>query len=152
MSEIVSEFSLSMDQVQDYEFRIRFDKEHLPELTADEGPPLGADKGPSPSRLLAAAVGSCLSASLLFCSRRARVDVGRIRTDVKVQIVRGENRRLRVGRIEVLIDPAIPDAQKENARRCVELFEDFCTVTQSVRRGIEIAVSVKGLDREAPAV
>ena len=145
MSEVVNQISLGIDQVEDYQFRVKFDKEGLPDLIMDEPPPLGRDLGPSPARVLAAAIGDCLSASLLFCARKARVELGPIHTDVKVQIVRTENKRLRVGRVEVIIDPNLPEAEREKARRCLDLFEDFCTVTQSVRAGIDVAVTVKGL-------
>ena len=146
MSEVVNQISLGIDQVEDYQFRVKFDKEGLPDLIMDEPPPLGHDKGPSPARILAAAIGDCLSASLLFCARKSRVELGPIHADVKVQIVRTENKRLRVGRVEVIIDPNLPEAEKEKARRCLDLFEDFCTVTQSVRAGIDVAVTVKGLE------
>ena len=145
MSEPASEFTISMDQVRDYEFRVRFDKEGLPDLIMDEPPPLGHDAGPNPSRILAAAIANCLSASLLFCARRARVELGPIHTEVKMEIVRDQNKRLRVGKVEVVIDPHLPDAEKEKAARCLEIFEDFCVVTQSVRQGFDIAVSVKGV-------
>lgn len=145
MREPVSGFSITVDQVEDYEFRVRFDGEHFAELRMDEPPPLGSDKGPNASRVLAAAIGNCLSASLLFCARKARVPVGNIHTEVKVEIVRNEAGRLRVGKVEVTIDPNIPEAEREKARRCLDLFEDFCTVTQSVRRGIEVKVAVRGL-------
>lgn len=145
MSETVNEFSISIDQVQDYEFRVKFDKDQFPELTMDEPPPLGQDKGPNAARILAAAIGNCLSASLLFCTRKARVEIGNMHTEVRMQIVRGENRRLRVGRVEVAIEPGLADSEKDKARRCLGLFEDFCTITQSVRNGIDVAVSVKGL-------
>jgi hypothetical protein len=38
-------------------------------------------------------------------------------------------------------------------RRCLELFEDFCVVTQSVRRGIdaEVAVAPRGAMDGSPA-
>ena len=146
MSEVVSQFSLGIDQVEDYQFRVKFDKEGLPDLIMDEPPPLGHGHGPSAARTLAAAIGDCLSSSLLFCARKARVELGPIHTEVKVQIVRTENRRLRVGRVEVIIDPNLPETEKEKARRCLDLFEDFCTVTQSVRAGIDVAVTVKGLE------
>lgn len=144
MSEIVNEFSLSVEQVRDYEFRVKFDKEQYAKMTMDEPEPLGRDSAPDAARVLAAAIGNCLSASLLFCIRKARVETGPIRTQVKVGIIRNENRRLRIGKVEVLIDPGIPESEKEKAARCLGLFEDFCTVSQSVRQGVDIAVSVKG--------
>ena len=143
MSELASEFTLSVDQIHDYAFRVRFDKPEIPDLTVDEPPPLGQNRGPNPSRLLAAAIANCLSASLLFCTRRARVELGPVHADVKMQLVRNENKRLRVGKVEVVIDPGLPAAERDKAARCLEIFEDFCIVTQSVRDGIDITVSVK---------
>lgn len=148
MSEVVSQFTVSIDQVADYEFKVTFDNSPLAPLTVDEGPPLGKSAGPSPSRLLAAAVGSCLSASLLFCARKAKLDLHGIRTKVQVQTVRNPQRRLRIGKIDVVIDPGIAEADRERAARCLDLFEDFCTVTQSVRSGIDVSVHVEGLDRQ----
>ena len=143
MSEPAGEFTISMDQIRDYEFRVRFDKEGLPDLLTDEAAPVGRDAGPNPARLLAAAVANCLSASLLFCARRARVQVGPVHAEVKMQIVRNENKRLRVGKVQVVIDPHLPPEEREKAARCLEIFEDFCMVTESVRHGIDVEVSVR---------
>ncbi len=55
MSEPVSGFTVAVDQVEDYEFRVKFDREQFPELRMDEPPPLGADRGPNASRVLASA-------------------------------------------------------------------------------------------------
>ena len=98
MSEPVSEFTISLDQVKDYQFQVHFPKEVLDDLVLDEGPPLGAYAGPSPSMFLASAIGGCLSSSLLFCARKQRVEVGRLRARVTVQTVRNEDRRLRIGK------------------------------------------------------
>ncbi len=146
MSEAVSEFRISINQVNDYEFRVNFEKEPIPDLLVDEGPPLGNDAGPSPSRLLAAAIGSCLNASLLFCARKGRVDVRHIHSEVKVQTVRNEAKRLRIGKVEVNITPEIAEDDKARANRCVGLFEDFCTVTESIRGGIPVEVNVEGYE------
>lgn len=146
MSEPVSEFSISIDQVQDYEFLVKFDKPSGGELHTDETPPLGKDAGPSPSRMLAAAIGNCLSASLLFACGKAGVRLSRVHADVKVQIVRNEKRRLRVGRVEVTIDPGLSGDDAAKAKGARDVFEDFCTVTQSIRDGIAVEVKVKGVD------
>lgn len=140
----VGEFSICMDQQQDYEFRVGFDKSDYQPLILDEPRPLGHDQGPNAERILAAAVGNCLSASLLFCARKARLNVKGIHTNVAVEIVRNERGRLRIRKMRVEIIPALEAAEEGATQRCLELFEDYCVVTQSVREGIDIDVSVKG--------
>ncbi len=142
---IINEFTIELEQIQDYEFRLRFDKPHFPEWRLDEPAPLGHDAFPNASRVLAAAIGNCLSASLLFCARKAKVPLGPIRTRVRTEIRRNERNRLRIGKVRVDIDPGIPDAEKERAARCLDLFEDYCVVTQSVRQGIDVQVTVAGV-------
>ena len=145
----VSEFTVTMEQVEDYEFKIRFDKPQFPELRMDEPAPIGHDSAPNASRVLSAAIGNCLSASLLFCARKAKIELGPIRTVVRTQILRNDRGRLRIGKVEVRIDPGIPDADKQKALRCLDLFEDYCVVTESVRQGIDVEVAVEGMDRGA---
>jgi len=136
-------FSITLDQVQDYEFRVKFDKEHLEDLMTDEPPPLGHDRAPNASRLLAAAVGNCLAASLVFCARKTRLDMHGLHAEVALQYGRNEKGRLRVGKIEVVMEPKFDESEPEKAERCLALFEDYCVVTQSVRHGTPISVSVK---------
>jgi uncharacterized OsmC-like protein len=135
--------SVTIDQVKDYEFRVRFEGKDYDDLMVDEPPPLGTDKAPNASRLLAAAVGNCLSASLLFCARKARVEVEGIRTVVNLQYGRNEKGRIRVAHIDVAIEPRFSGSDPDKRQRCLDVFEDYCTVTGSVRHGIDISVSVR---------
>ena len=41
--------------------------------------------------------------------------------------------------------------QRSRVERCLELFEDFCVVTQSVRNGIEVDVAVEPVAELAPS-
>jgi uncharacterized OsmC-like protein len=148
MSEVVSQFSVTVSQVQDYQFLVTFDKESMGQLTTDESLPLGKESGPTPSRMLAAAVANCLSASLLFAFKKAGVEVGQIETQITTQVVRNEQRRLRIGKMEVLIDPKLSPESLEKAKAPRVIFESFCTVTQSVAQGIPVEVKVKGIDGE----
>lgn len=143
MSAVASRFSVHVEQIDGFEFRVKFDKEQFAPLLLDEPPPLGHDTAPNAARVLAAAIGNCLSASLVFCLNRANVAVSGVSADVDVEIVRNESRRLRVGKVNVTLhtdlapdDPALAG--------CLASFEDFCIVTQSVRKGIEVAVQVQG--------
>jgi organic hydroperoxide reductase OsmC/OhrA len=142
-AQIVHEFTVSMKQLDNFEFEARFDKEHYSPLRMDEPEPLGRDAAPNASRVLAAAIGNCLTASLLFCTRKARVELGPMETRVHVKLGRNERGRLRIAAVEVEIDPRFAPGEREKAARCLELFEDFCVVTQSVREGIPVAVRVR---------
>lgn len=137
-----SRFALQLTLEDDYRFTVRFGPEMLPDLTVDELPPLGSGQGPNPSRMLATAIGHCLGASLLYCLRRSRVEVKGLQTTVEGTLVRNERGRLRIGEIRVVLAPDVDPAQRERMGRCLELFEDFCIVTESVRAGIPVTVQV----------
>jgi uncharacterized OsmC-like protein len=137
------EFSLTLEWAQGYEFVADFHQARLGPLVMDEPPPLGEGRGPNAARVLAAAVGNCLAASALYCLRKARVEVRGLHAEVRGRLVRNERGRLRVGRIEVKIRPEVVPSDLDRMARCLELFEDFCVVTQSVRAGIDVKVEVE---------
>ncbi|MEJ2645737.1 MAG: OsmC family protein [Gammaproteobacteria bacterium] len=134
-------FQVQVEHVRDYEFRVRFDWEGVAALTVDEPEPLGHRQGPNAARMLAASVANCLSASLLFCLRKSRIEPGGMKATVSGAMTRSEHGRLRVGSLDVRIDV---DGLEGGGRlqRCTGLFEDFCVVTESVRQGIPVAVAV----------
>lgn len=126
-----------------YAFEADFRLPGVPPLLLDEPPPLGEGSGPSAARLLAAAVGNCMSASLLFCLRKARVEVTGLETRAEASLVRNERGRMRVGSIRVRLEPAVSAEDAGRIDRCLALFEEFCTVGQSVRQGIGVEVEVR---------
>jgi len=136
-----AEFSLELELLHDYSFRVRFDWD-TPALVLDEPEPLGGETGPNASRLLAAAVGNCLSASLLFCLHKAHVPPEAVTTRVRGTLARNERGRLRIGALSVALDLAGLEADARALQRCLGLFEDYCVVTASVREGIPVDVQV----------
>jgi uncharacterized OsmC-like protein len=136
-------FHVALTLRDGYAFTVDFAPGEGPPLVVDELPPLGQANGPNPARLLAAAVGSCLSASLLYCLRKSRVEVAALRTTVESTIVRNERGRLRIGGLRVRLAPDVTPEQRERMGRCLDLFQDFCIVTESVRDGIVVDVEVE---------
>lgn len=141
-------FTFTMNLQEGYRFLVDFDQPGLAPLLLDEPEPLGEGAGPNASRLLAAAVANCMSASLLYCLRRARIEVHGLHTEVSGTPVRNDAGRLRIGRIDVRIEPVVDEADQPRMGRCLELFEDFCVVTQSVRAGIQVQASVQPVSEE----
>lgn len=138
-----SSFSVALSLTDGYHFRAAFGLDGVPPLELDEPPPLGDGRGPNAARVLASAIGNCLAASLLYCLRRARIDVLGMDARVDGELVRNERGRLRIGNVRVKLEPRVPPEQRERMERCVGLFEDFCIVTQSVRDGIDVSVDVQ---------
>jgi organic hydroperoxide reductase OsmC/OhrA len=135
---------------------VKFDLPGMPELLVDESEPLGKNAGPNPSRLLSAAVGSCLSSSLLFCLSKGRIAVDDLKTSVETVIRRNEKGRWRIAALKVKLHPVIREEDVSRSKRCLERFEDFCVVTESVRNGIEVNVDIEmgssgGADASADA-
>ena len=135
-------FTIHLEHLQDYQYKVRFDWDQVPELLVDEPPPLGGRAGPNASRLLAAAAANCLSASLMFCVSKNEVSPASMRTAVTCRLVRNEKRRLRIGGMEVKL--IVSDALTGSKRfdRCKDLFEDFCVVSASLRDGFPVSVAV----------
>ena len=133
--------SVTLRQEQDYRFLVESGG-GIPSFFADEPAPLGGGSGPAPTHLLGAAVGNCLSGSLLFALRKFKQRPEPIRTEVTVTIGRNEYNRLRVTGIHVRMTIGVPALTVAHLERALAQFEDFCTVTQSIAAAIPVSVEV----------
>ena len=136
------QFTISMEQTDKFEFRVKFDDGK--ELLMDEPEPLGTGKGPNPSRMISAAIGYCLSASLFFALQKARVESKIVKTTVTTKMTRNEKGRLRIGGSKVTINAELDQNEKaaRKINKSLELFEDFCVATQSIRNGFDVDIEV----------
>ena len=126
-----------------YRFRVDFPGTKSEGLVMDEPAPLGNLEGPNATRVLAASVADCLSASLLFCLRKSRVEVDGIETEAEATTERNEEGYWRVKRVDVTINAKLREpADKNRVSRCIEVFENYCVVTGAVRAGIGVGVKV----------
>jgi uncharacterized OsmC-like protein len=92
--------------------------------------------------MLCAAVGNCLSDSLLFAFRKFKQVPEPIQCVVTAEVGRNDDNRLRVLHMTAQIRMGVLAASLEQLSHVLEQFEEFCTVTQSVRQGIPIKVEV----------
>jgi uncharacterized OsmC-like protein len=132
---------VELSQQRDYRLTVHFG-EAVADLVADEPPPLGGGAGPSPVQLLAAAVGSCLTDSLLFALRKYKQAPEPLSCAVEAEVGRNPEGRLRVLAIKAVLKLGVEGSTIEHLDRVLSQFEAFCTVTQSVGQGIVVTVEV----------
>ncbi|MEM2990878.1 MAG: OsmC family protein [Halobacteria archaeon] len=132
-----------LEWIEDLEFKIDFDSEGLNSILMDEPPPQGKGKGPNPTRLLSAAVGYCLTANLLFCLQKAGIEVKDIKTVVSAAVARNPRGRWRVSEMVVKITPLYSTLDREKLQDCINRFQDYSIIGQSIRSGIDVKVIVE---------
>jgi uncharacterized OsmC-like protein len=134
--------TVSLTLESGYRFEADSGLPNVPRITLDEPAPLGESAGPNPARLLAIAVANCLASSLLFCLRKARIDVTGMRAVATAAMGRNEQGRLRVSAFEVTLLPSVARDDVPRMGRCIDIFEEFCPVTAVVRKGAQVTVEV----------
>lgn len=137
--------SVSITRQDKYRFVVDFGA-GLPAAMADEPPPLGEGTAPSPVQLLASAMANCLAASLVFAHGRYKEDPGAVTATATCEIGRNDKNRLRVTGIDVSLTLGVAPESLGHLDRVLATFEDYCTVSQSVKAGIPYTVTLKAPD------
>ncbi len=126
-----------------YKFEVSFPGTQSEGLVMDEPAPLGDLGGPNASRVLAASVANCLSASLLFCLKKSRVEVEDIETEAEPTVQRNEEGYWRVRQVDGSIKAKLREpADRDRVKRCLEIFEKYSVVTGAVRNGLPVNIKV----------
>ena len=126
-------------QVEKYQFTVNFADAPFPNITTDEPPPVGQDRGPNPVQTLAMAVGHCMSSTLVSTLERAHVRAAPIHTTVRATVGLNDKGQRRVRRLEVeIFTKPVDEVDRSRFEHCVEIFPDYCTVSGAVREGIPI--------------
>jgi uncharacterized OsmC-like protein len=134
-----------LELIDDFQFNVKFDIPEMPDLLTDEPPAMGGEgKGPNPSRMVATAVANCLSSSLVHCLRRSKADVRGVKALATGVISRNEEGLLRLKNVDVKIMPRLGSNTDEKlVERCMGLFEKYCVVTESIRNGLPVNITVE---------
>lgn len=139
-------FTVTLERLSGMQFKTTFDFDHFPELMFDEpeNVPTGKNEYPNASRILAAAVGNCLSASLTFCLEKRKVPLDNLTTVVKGTLGRSEEGYWRIQKLDVEMHikyDELTESVEKSFERCKNLFFNYCIVSASIKEGIEINVN-----------
>lgn len=138
---------VTLQHEEGFRFRVEFHGAGADPLQTDLPEPTGGGTGPDPEHLLLAAVANCLAASLLYALRANRnTGVAGVRAQVSAKPARNAEGRLRIPQVFVELELPGSNDDYQNLDKVLARFEDFCTVTQSVRNGIDVEVTVRDAD------
>lgn len=135
---------ISLKKTGPMQFTTTFDKNY-PDLLFDEPVDIGGeDKYPNASKILTAAVASCLSASLTMCLNKARIPVDKLETKANCSISQNEEGYLRITQIDVQLIPHWDkDISFKKKDRCSKIFKNLCIATNAVTTGVPVNVNVQ---------
>ena len=151
MSNLTEEhsFTISMEKTGPMQFTTTFDKSQFPTIMFDESEKSGGNNEyPDASRYLTSAVMNCLSASLVFCLSKSKVGIKGLTTKGTCITARNEEGYWRIKKIKVELNPVYDtdnddSSNEQRIKRCRDIFEKYCVVSASVRKGISIDVEIK---------
>jgi uncharacterized OsmC-like protein len=138
-------FTVKLTNRQNYQFLSQASEDgrlHGEPYLSDEPDPVGDNAGPSTPALLATALGHCLSAALMETLRRSRVNVLGCETEATAVVKPNLEGLPRIDNVDVAVRPRL-DERHSQMNRCADIFEKHCTVTSSVKRGIDVRVQVE---------
>jgi uncharacterized OsmC-like protein len=84
----------------------------------------------------------------MFCLQRSRLEVDTVRAEVTPTVARNEEGRWRVQHLHVKLYFVTSEDDPKRFQRCVDIFENYCVVTSSVRQGIPVDVEVVRPDKD----
>jgi len=107
-------------------------------------------RGPDAAQMLAIAISSCLSASLIFCLNKRGLNPDDLISRARISFRKIEKGYTRIKKIDVKITPKTEDeVTLKRLNQCLReiksgklLFEENCIITESVREGIKVNVDI----------
>ncbi|MFW9989737.1 MAG: OsmC family protein [Candidatus Odinarchaeota archaeon] len=100
--------------------------------------------GPSPVKLLGISVLSCLAASLEFCIEKENFSLSDLDGRAEVTVARDRENFWRIKKIDVEMIPKIDNPELlKRIEQCKKLFEQYCIISESLKKGIEINVNLE---------
>jgi len=118
---------------------------NMDDLFIDETRKKRTDRiGPSPTKLLALSILGCLAACFEFCLQKKGFTLSDLDGRAEVTFARNEKNIWRIKKINVEFLPKIDNPEmRKSVAQCKRLFEQYCIITESLRKGIEIDVNLK---------
>jgi len=104
----------------------------------------GTDEGPSPVEFYLIGIGGCMGSTFTYCLQKRNVEIDALEVVVDGQLKHiGPKMSLQLVNIEVelLITPSNNESS-EKIEQCINSFQEYCIVRNSITQGIPFEVKV----------
>ena len=137
--------NVSLELERDMIFKCDMGQMKVKECYIDETHEVESEMlGPNPTKLLASAVLGCISASFIYCLQKRELELESYKAEAETIVTRNEKGFYRVKEINVNLIPKSNDPKViKRMEQCKKMFEQYCTITQSVRAGIQVNLKVE---------
>jgi uncharacterized OsmC-like protein len=135
---------VSLKQEENMLFKCDLGQNIMQNIYIDERERKETDKiGHSPAKLLALSVLGCLAASFEFCLTKRNFSLKGLDGTAEVTIARNKKGFWRVKKINIDLIPLVDDpTMRKRVDQCKKFFEQYCIISESLRKGFEINVNL----------
>lgn len=127
------------------DFGFRAEVRHFKNILIDEPRSFkGKDRGPSPVEYILVGIGGCLGSSFIFCLEKNNFEIKELNIVVDGKMThRKPYNHLEL--VNVSVELNILDFEgksKKKFDKCLEIFREYCIISNSLIRGLPIDVKV----------
>jgi uncharacterized OsmC-like protein len=126
---------------EDCQFDVRF-RTKEGDLLMDKPFQVGVGYGPEAVTMLTMSTTYCMTASLNYYLKKARVEPTTLRARGHVDMRLTEEKFRRVKGMEIDIRIEVTEKERKRLERALERFTDFCIISESIRGSFPITVRV----------
>jgi len=143
LNESKSEVGIKLEE--EMIFKCDLGQIQMNDLFIDEKHKKSVDKiGPNPSKLLALSVLGCLAASFAFCLQKKNFTLSDLEGKAIILSKKNEKGFWRLKKINIKLTPKIDNPEmRKRVEQCIEVFEQFCFISESLRNGIDLEVKIE---------
>ncbi|MFX1419013.1 MAG: OsmC family protein [Promethearchaeota archaeon] len=143
INEYSSEVGIKLEE--EMIFKCDLGQIQMNDLFIDEQHKKSADKiGPNPAKLLALSVLGCLAASFTFCLQKKNFSLSNLDGKAIIISKRNEKGYWRLKKIDIILNPKIDNHElRKRVDQCINFFEQYCIISESIRNGIDIDVKIE---------
>lgn len=119
---------------------------HFKDILIDEPRSFkGSDRGPSPVEYILIGIGSCLGASFIHCCNINNFEIQKLNIVVDGKLThRKPYNHLELVNVKVELNIIHSEGKKNKKfEKCIEIFREYCVVSNSLIRGLPINVNIK---------